>query len=275
MGMKRGALLALVSGASAAIVAPVHAQVSELRVREAIDDAARGLGRAISAGSPLTGPAGTTGGLGRIRVGAAVTATDIEIDDPQRASGTIGFVLPVATITGAVGILGGSGSGFGAVDIIGRAGPVLARQQIAESPFLVSLGARIGILREGALFPDASVSVFRSRVNDLAYGEEDDEVSFNGEVRTVSLRVDVSKRFLLVAPYAGAGLDRTEIEAVYRIPEEQSTGGDEIQGRIEASGTHPRAYAGVELALALLAVSVEVGTAGGERFGALGARLGF
>lgn len=250
-------------------------EVSEARVRRAIDDAAGGLGQAIAGGSPLAGPAGVTGGLARFRVGAALTFTDIEIEDPQRSAGSLGFVLPTATVTAAIGILGGGASGFGALDVIGRAGPVLAREEIAENPLLLSLGARIGILREGALVPDVSVALYRTWIDDLAYGEDGDEVSFDGTVATLSARADVSKSFLLVTPYAGVGLDRSEVAASYRIPADRSTGDGEIRGRIEASDTRGRMYAGIELALALLAVSVEAGTAGGDRFAAAGARLGF
>jgi hypothetical protein len=278
VGMKRAipALLLLLSVALPWTARARGQDISELRVREAIDDAARGLGQAIAGGSPLTGPAGMTGGLTRFRVGAAATFTDIQIEDPQRASGTVGFVLPAATVNAAVGIWGGSpGTGFGALDLIGRTGPVLAREQIAENPLLLSLGARIGILREGALLPDVSVTVTRTWVDGLTYGEEGDEVSFDGEVRALSGRADVSKSFLLATPYAGVGFDRAQVDAAYRIPDERSSGDGEIRGRVEASGTHSRAYAGVELSLALLAFSVEAGIAGGDTFAAVGARLGF
>lgn len=277
--MRRGlpALVLFISAQIAVSATTARAQeVSELRVREAIDDGARSLGQAIAGGSPLTGPAGTTGGLARFRIGAAATFTDLEIEDPQRASGTVGFVLPAATVNAAVGIWGGgAGTGFGSLDLIGRAGPVLAREEIADNPLLLSLGARIGILREGALLPAVSATVSRTWVDDLAYGQEGDEVSFDGEVRALSVRADVSKSFLIATPYAGAGFDRTKVTAAYLIPDERSTGDGEIRGRTEASGTAARAYAGVELAFVLLAFSVEAGTAGGDTFAAVGARLGF
>ena len=271
---------AIVFGILSATVftAPALAQeVSEVRVREAIADGAGGLGQAVAGGSPLTGPAGTTGGLGRIGLGVAATFTSIEIEDPRRSAGTVDFVLPAGAITGAVGLLGGSGaSGFGSLDLIGRLGTVLPREEIENSAVLMSLGARLGILGESAVLPDVSVTIERSWVDGLDYGESDDDVTFAGEVRVLSARADVSKPFLLVTPYAGVGLDRSEIEAEYRIPEERSTGGSEIRGAVEESGTHGRAYAGIELALALLSLSAEIGTVdGGGSFVALGARLGF
>lgn len=260
------------------VTAPLRAQeVSEARVRDAIADGAGGLGQAVAGGSPLTGPAGTTGGLGHLRLGAAATFTSIEIEDPRRSAGTVDFVLPSGALTAALGILGGAGvTGFGSLDVIGRLGTVLPREEIEDSAPLLALGARIGILQGGALLPDVSVTLERAWVTDLTYGEDDDEVSFSGEVRVLSARADVSKSFLLATPYAGVGLDRSEIEADYQIPEERSTGPGEIRGRIDESGTHARAYAGVEIALALLALSVELGTVdGGGSFAALGARLGF
>ncbi len=273
MSLRAALLLLAVAGIAPA--RPLPAQVSEARVREAIDDASRGLGQALAGGSPLTGPAGTTGGLGHFQLGAAGSLTLIEIEDPRREEGTVDFVAPVGTIQGALGILGGGPFGFGAVDVIGRAGPVVAREGFQENRMLASFGARVGIVGETAALPALSATVSRSWVSDLAWGDPDgDEVSFAGDVAATSFRLDVSKGLLLVTPYAGVGVDRTSVEARYRIPPSVSTLGASVEGDADASSVHEKAYAGVDLALALVRMAVEVGVYDGGAFGAVGLRVG-
>ncbi|MBW3660242.1 MAG: hypothetical protein KY397_01230 [Gemmatimonadetes bacterium] len=273
----RGALALL---ALLCLTVPAAGQpVSERRVRAAIDDAARGLGQAISGGSPLSAPSAATGGLGHFSIGASGTVTFMEIEDPTHEDGTVDFILPTGTLTAAIGIAGGGdlpggAGGFGAVDILGKVGPVVAREEIEEGQPLYGLGARVGVLREGALFPSVSVTAYRSWVDDLGWGEpEADEVSFTGDVGAWSFRADVSKKLLLVTPYAGVGYDRTSIEADYRIPASASTGGEEVRGSIDVSSGHSKAYAGLELPLALLDVSVELGRYDGGTFAAVGLQL--
>lgn len=254
-------------------------QVSERRVREAIDDAARGLGQAVAGGSPLSGPSAATGGLGHFEIGASGTLTFMEIEDPTRETGTVDFALPTGAVTAAIGITGGAdlpagAGGIGAIDLIGKIGPVVAREDLEDTGTLYGLGARVGILREGAVFPSVSVSAYRSWVDGLEWGDpEADEVSFAGDVAAWSVRADVSKEVLLVTPYAGVGLDRTEIAADYRIPASRATGGQEIAGSTDVSSTHHKAYAGVRLGLLLLDAAVEVGTYDGGAFGAVGVVL--
>lgn len=253
--------------------------VSERRVRAAIDDAARGLGQAVAGGSPLSGPSPATGGLGHFAIGAAGTLTFMEIEDPTREQGTVDFALPTGALTAAVGITGGAdlpggAGGIGAIDVIGRLGTVVAREDLEDNEPLYALGARVGILREGAALPSLSVSAYRSWASDLAWGDPaGEDVSFAGDAESWSFRADASKKLLLVTPYAGVGVDRTKIEAAYRIPPSRSTGGEEIEGSVDASSAHHKAYVGVELALALLTASVEVGSYDGGTFAAVGVRL--
>lgn len=257
-----------------ASAAPAAAQVSEARVRAAIDDAARGLGQAVGGGSPLVGPSAATGGLGHFELGIGGTLTGLEIEDPTRSEGTVDFLLPTGTVHGAIGITGGGPRGFGAIDLIGRFGAVVAREDVEEGAPIVGLGVRVGILEEGALFPAVSVTAYGSRVDGLAWGDPDgDDVSFDADVSTLSLRADVSKSFLVATPYAGVGLDRASIDARYRIPPESSTGGSEIRGELDAASVHPKAYAGVRLGLLLLDAALEVGAYDGGTFGAVGVRL--
>lgn len=263
------ALLAVLAGPLAA------QQVSEARVREAIDDAARGLGQAVAGGSPLTAPAATTGGLGHFQVGVSAAVTRVEIEDARRPTGTLDFFQPVGTINAALGIARGRSAGLGAIDLVGRIGPLVAREDYRDSRMLYALGVRIGLLREGVLAPSISATIMRAWVENLEYGDpERDEISFEGDVRALSARLEASKGLALVTPYAGIGYDRAEIEAAYRIPASRSTGGRDITGRTETSGTHHKAYAGIDFALALAIATIEAGIHDGGGFGAFALRVG-
>jgi len=246
--------------------------VSELRVRAAIEDASRGLGQAIAGGSPLTGPAPTMGGLGGFRIGAALGLTKVGILDPRRSTGDVDFHVPMGMLNGAVGLWG---PGTGSVDVIGRAGVLTGTGDLEGSVCLLALGGRVSILDESIAIPAITASVFRSWVTGLDFEEFDsDVVSYNADVNSLSFRLDVSKGLVLLTPYAGVGVDRTEIKADYRIPLGSSTGGAEIRGDIETSSTHGKVYGGLELGLALLGFAIEVGRYDGGWFGAVGARLG-
>jgi hypothetical protein len=277
MGVTRWVGLAMVAGI--ALAEPSRGQeVSEQRVRAAIDDGARGLGQAVAGGSPLTAPAGTTGGLGHFLVSAGVGVTRVEIEDPQRPAGTVDFLLPGAGVRAALGISdgiapGSAVGGFGAVDVLGRAGVLAARDRVEDATSVFGLGVRVGLLGETALSPALSVSVGRAWTEEIVYGEPD-EVSFRGDVAVTSLRADLSKSLVFLSPYVGAGIDRTWIEADYTIPAELSTTGQAVAGSIEPSSTHHTFYAGLDLSLLLLTASVEGGVYDGGAFAAVAVRAG-
>lgn len=261
-----------------AAAVPVSGQVSERRVRDAVEDVARGLGQSISGGSPLAGPSATTGGFGHFTLGAAATVTLAEIEDPTRSEGTVDFPVPTAAAGAAIGLWDGADlapglGGFGAIDLLGRFGTVVAREEIAENEPLMSLGVRVGILREGAAAPAVSVAAYRSWVDDLRWDAGEDQPSITADVRTLSVRADISKRLLVVTPYAGVGFDRTSIDSEYVIPASASTGGEEIRGTFDTSSEHGKAYAGIQLGLLLFDAALEVGTYDGGAFGALGVRV--
>lgn len=276
MGVKTTFLL--VTALAACATRAGAQEISEQRVRAAIEDATRGLGQAVAGGSPLTAPAGTTGGLGHLLASLGLGVTRVEIEDPQQASGTIDFFLPTAGGRLAVGLTDGIGaggalSGTGSIDLLGRLGIVVAREQIEESTKLYGLGVRVGILSETPLSPAVSVSLARAWTEELAFGEPD-EVSFEGDVAVTSIRADLSKSLVFVSPYVGAGLDRTGIDASYTIPADLSTAGQDIQGSIDPSSTHHTFYAGIDLSLLLLTASVEAGIYDGGGFAALAVRAG-
>lgn len=276
MGLRRAAVLAATIAWSG--VAVEAQEVSEGRVREAVEDAARGLGQAAAGGSPMTAPAGTTGGLGHLLASLGVGVTQVEFEDPQRDSGSADFFLPTAGARLAVGITDGIAStgpvpGFGAVDVLGRVGLLTARDEIEDAAATYGLGLRVGILGETALTPAISVSLAHTWTEEIAYGEPDD-VSFRGDLAVTSLRADLSKSFVFLSPYVGVGIDRTGIDASYAIPAELSTSGDDIEGSMDPSSNHQAVYAGVDLSLLILTASIEGGIYDEGAFAALAVRAG-
>jgi len=241
--------------------------VSEARVRDAIDDAVDGLGQALGGGSALTGPATPTGGLGAFRLNAALGLSDAEIEDPRRPAGRIDVALPVGTVNGAVGVTR-------TIDVLGKAGAVAAGDDYEAIALELGLGVRVGILPGGLTLPDVSASFWRTWVDGLEYGDPGgNEVGFDADITTWSARVDAAKSFGVLTPFVGAGFDRTGVDARYRIPAGSSTGGEEIEGSIDSSGTQAKAYTGLELNLLVLRAAVEVGRGSSGTF--VGVALGF
>jgi hypothetical protein len=276
MGLRKMALLvawilSLAGGASAQ-------EISEQRVRAAVEDAARGLGQSVAGGSPMTAPASTTGGLGHFLASVGIGVTRVDIEDPQRESGTVDFLLPTAGARIAVGLTSGLASagaigGAGSVDVLGRLGVVTARDEIEDASKLYGIGVRVGVLGETPLTPAVSVALEQAWTEEIVYGEED-EVSFRGDVAVTSLRADISKDLVLLSPYAGAGIDRTRIDASYVIPEELSTVGADFRGSVDPASTHHVFYVGTDLSLLLLTASVEGGVYDGGAFAAFAIRAG-
>jgi hypothetical protein len=276
MGLRSVGLL-LVWIVSLADVAGAQ-EISEQRVRAAVDDAARGLGQSVAGGSPMTAPAATTGGLGHFLASIGIGVTRIDIEDPQRESGTVEFLLPTAGARFAVGLTSGLASegpigGAGAIDLLGRVGIVTARDEIEDASKLYGIGVRVALLGETPLTPAVAVALEQAWTEEIVYGEPD-EVSFRGDVAVTSLRADISKDLVLLSPYAGAGIDRTRIDASYVIPAELSTLGTEIRGSIDPAGTHHVFYVGTDLSLLLLTASIEGGVYDGGAFATLAIRAG-
>jgi opacity protein-like surface antigen len=253
-------------------------EISEQRVRAAVDDAARGLGQSVAGGSPMTAPAATTGGLGHFMASLGIGGTRIDIEDPQRESGTVEFLLPTAGARFAVGLTSGVASdgpigGTGSIDLLGRVGILTARDEIEDASKLYGIGVRVALLGETPLTPAISVALEQAWTEEIVYGEPD-EVSFRGDVAVTSLRADISKDLMLLSPYAGAGIDRTRIDASYLIPAELSTLGTEIRGSIDPASTHHVLYVGTDLSLLLLTASIEGGVYDGGAFATFAIRAG-
>lgn len=265
MALRAALALAALLFCAAAVSAQ---EVSEARVREAIDDAVAGVGQALAGGSPLTGPAATTGGPLRFRGSLALGLSVAEVEDPRRTAGQFDVALPVVNAGGVLGISRG-------IDVLGKAGLMAAGDDYETLALALGLGARVAVIQGLPALPDVSVSLSRSWVDDLEYGELDgSEVAFEADVVTWAARVDASKSFGPATPYAGVGVDRTDLDTRYRIPADRSTGGQEIEGGVDASATHGKAYAGVELNLLVLRAAVETGRGASGAFFGVAVRIG-
>jgi hypothetical protein len=210
--------------------------------------------------------------LGGFQIGAALGVTNVDILDPRRSTGDVDFHVPMGVLNGAVGLWG---PGLGSVDVMGRAGVLTGTGDLDGSVGLLALGGRVAILDESIAMPALTASIFRSWVTGLDFEEFDsDVVSYNADVTSWSFRLDVSKVFVLLTPYAGVGVDRTEINAEYHIPLGSSTGGVEINGDVATSSTHGKVYLGLELGLTPLGFAIEGGSYGGGWFAAVGTRIG-
>ncbi len=276
MGLRSLALLAAWIVSLAGVAS--GQEISEQRVRAAVEDAARGLGQSVAGGSPMTAPAATTGGLGHFLASLGIGVTRIDIEDPQRESGTVEFLLPTAGARFAVGLTSGLASdgpigGAGSIDLLGRVGILTARDEIEDASKLYGIGVRVAVLGETPLTPALSVALEQAWTEEIVYGEPD-EVSFRGDVAVTSLRADISKDLVLLSPYAGAGIDRTRIDASYVIPAGLSTLGTEIRGSIDPASTHHVFYLGTDLSLLLLTASIEGGVYDGGAFATFAIRAG-
>lgn len=264
-----------------ASVSPSSAQeIPERHVREAINAAGESLGRSIVAGSPTTGPANTTGGLGHFHVGVAATAASVTVVDPRNLSRDEEFYVTTASVYGVLGIARGwtlapGLGGLGSVDLILRLGVVADVEDYQPDTGSLSIGARIGVLRDGPGVPAISATILHTSLDEIEFGDpDDDDIRFAGELDVLSIRADISKDLIALTPFAGAGVDRTTIDASYRIPPNRSVGGGDIRGAVDTSETHGRFYGGIRLSLALLGVTLELGTQSDEWYGTVGASVG-
>lgn len=262
-------------------VSPSLAQeIPERHVREAINAAGESLGRTIVPGSPTTGPANTAGGLGHFHIGVAATAASVTVADPRNLNRDEEFYVATGSIYGVLGIARGwtlapGLGGLGSVDLLVRLGVVAEVEDYQPDTGSFSLGARVGVLRDGPGVPAISATILHTSLDEIEFGDPDeDDIRFAGELDVLSIRADISKDLIALTPFAGAGVDRTSIDASYRIPPSRSIGGSDIRGSVDTSETHGRFYGGLQFSLAVLAVTLEVGSQGDEWYGTVGASVG-
>jgi hypothetical protein len=228
---------------------PDHARAICYSVAQAAESAQPQLGVLIAGGNPTIGTA-TGGGITLPllpRVSASAKANLVFVRLPDILARELG--TPAATINRALGVpapaLQGTASielypglnvlpgigGVGSVDLLGSAAWLPFRTFAVEGfeegrqNLTYGVGARLGLLREGFLFPGASVSVMRHRVGRIGFGDvcpgADPTLGppatcaqpgtigeFDFDLTTWSTRAVVSKRLLGIGLAGGVGLDR-------------------------------------------------------------------
>ena len=192
------------------------------------------IGIGFSGGNPTLGMGGTLGtrfGLvPRFSVTARVNAAYAEAPDifddfasevgegeeygPVETRG-----VPLGAIQGdvAIGVFNGITlvpmlGGLGSVDLLGSVAfiPVIKSVGLEEAIVSWGLGARVGILKGGLLAPGLSVSGMYRRLNEVQFGdiEDEDPGEFAMDLTTLSLRTALSKGFAMFDFAVGAGYDK-------------------------------------------------------------------
>lgn len=146
-------------------------------------------------------------------------------DDRLAPMGTVG--LPVGSLQGdlTVGLFNGMSlgpmvGGLGAVDLLGSVSyvPTIDRVGLTQDIVNVGVGARVGILQQGLVFPGISVSgMYRTMLDDVTFGslEGGDPAEFSTDLSTLSLRAGISKGLLMFDVAAGAGYDRYSSDVAF------------------------------------------------------------
>jgi hypothetical protein len=129
-----------------------------------------------------------------------------------------------------------AGAGFGVFDgfqLLPTVGGFLSLDVVGHASFLflsdgsgfdgrvdvLSLGARVGLLRESFTLPGVSVSVARRFSGDVRFGDSasGDEVEALADPSVTSLRVTASKDFFAFGLLAGLGWDDFSSDAALRV----------------------------------------------------------
>jgi hypothetical protein len=238
-------------------------------------------GGEVISGSVLSS-ANTHGGLPHFAGGFGVGFLTIETTNPVDTSQNIRALIPTSFLHGSLGItkgfnLGPTVGGTGSIDLLARFGIVPMRGDygdIAEnSPLIYGGGVKVGLLRHGIVSPAISVTTTYTTLQnaDFTFASSGDTATTALDLSTLSFHVDVSKSFIILAPYAGIGWDSHKLKATYEIDLELFP---PYTGEFEVKPKTSRIYGGVELTLALLKFYLEGGKTGDNGYFTLGAKAG-
>ncbi len=199
----------------------------------------------VGVGSPVPGTAsalGTrVGGGPRLSFFAQATATSWGIPSAESLSEEVSPTVTGLRFGAAAGLFDGfrlvpTVGGFLATDVFVDASRLFTREgdgfSGAQSTY--SLGARIGLLREGFTMPGASISVARRFGGVLGYGDTStgDIIDVVTDPSTTSLRFGVSKDLFAVELLGGFGWDSYSSDVTLEVPDGAGsvTVGDSMEG---------------------------------------------
>jgi hypothetical protein len=191
---------------------------------------------AAAGGNPVLGTASTIGhripGQPRLAISARWGFVPVEIPSPADPGGasTVDFTARAWSIDAVFGLFAGFSpaptvGGVGSIDLFAGWGAVqLASDRgfRSHAPQTWSAGLRVGILRESFTLPGVSVSAAYRRTGRWNAGDvrlaESDAFVVADDANSWVLRAAAGKRVGQIGLTAGAGFDRTETDAVLRLP---------------------------------------------------------
>jgi hypothetical protein len=240
------ALLTLLPGAGAAQLADIERRCTANAgasaaaacgdLADMLDIVAARATLAAAGGNPIPGTASTIGhripGQPRVGVSARWSFVPIDIPAPGDPGGTrtASFTVTAWSVDGVIGLFRGFSpaptvGGVGSIDLFAGAGAVhLASSHgfRSHAPGTWAVGVRVGLLRESFTLPGLSLSAQFRRMENWNAGDVRLAVSEAfvraDDASIWSFRATVGKRVGLFGLTAGAGFDRTETDAVLRLP---------------------------------------------------------
>lgn len=231
----------------------------------------------VGGGSEIAGSSSTLGRRigNRPRLTAAFRAGGMALGMPDifdQGSGPapdVSFLVPSLNLTVAAGLLDGFSplatvGGVLSLDAFGSVGLVMppSSQGFEGNVTGVSLGARVGLLRESFTLPGVSVSVARRFVGPVRMGDTGlgDPARIDVDPDVTSIRATVGKDLFGIGLLAGVGWEDASADAVVEVP-----GPNAEPVRVSSSVDADRTlyFAGAALNFLLLQLSVEGGWAEG------------
>jgi len=161
-----------------------------------------------------------------LRAGAAWVGLPDIFDESLGAASDVSFLVPALQLGVAAGVLDGFSpmatvGGVLSLDVFGAVGLVMppSSEGFEGSSTNVSVGARIGVLRESFTLPGVSVSVAHrfqgaTRIGDTGLG---DPAHIEVRPSTSSVRATIGKDLFGVGVLAGIGWDRASSDATVEV----------------------------------------------------------
>jgi hypothetical protein len=231
-----------------------------LRAESEYDNTAGWFGALSAGGNVVSASANTLGGLGHFSFGIDGTYLRPDLETDEFNAGGYSAVLRLGILEGTT--LGPGMHGVGSLDFYVKAGQMFLNGKKPTDVAHVGGGVRLGILRNSITSPAISVTAGYHKTGGLKIAKLPTELySPEVEVSTWALRADISKNLFVITPYAGLGINLSNIDAT----------GSGIKW--DGDETETVYYGGLEWNLMILHLGLEIGRSGGETYGNLGARI--
>ena len=124
---------------------------------------------------------------------------------------------------------------------------------------LLSVGGRLGILRESFTLPGVTVSAMRSFGQHVDWADATDSQQIDADISTTSVRAIVGKDFFTLAVLAGMGGDWDRGELGVQVPDPSMPGGQGIAAMEDLTTRRTVYFAGVSITRLIYQFSIEGG----------------